>query len=181
MLLIARRALALVPALALLPARPSLALTKRETSLAQLMTLRDGLVEVEAGTRSSDWDTALRVVSGRPFERATLEKAFDEYTEKPSAQETAMNNAAFIVYYEERRYSDTRLEPQEPGLRAKQNGFRREALSALDDLKAELRFIKQEAAAGRLPDDEEVADVQRYVNGAREAVAGYLSLTHVDL
>ena len=51
------------------------------------------------------------------------------------------NNAAFIVYYEEVRYKDTRLEPQTPGLRAQQNGVRREALAAIDELRAEVRVM----------------------------------------
>ena len=51
------------------------------------------------------------------------------------------NNAAFIVYYEEVRYKDTRLEPQTPGLRAQQNGARREALAAIDELRAEVRVM----------------------------------------
>ena len=55
---------------------------------------------------------------------------------------TRRNNAAFIVYYEEVRYKDTRLEPQTPGLRAQQNGARREALAAIDELRAEVRSDK---------------------------------------
>jgi len=84
-----------------------------------------------------------------------------------------MNNAAFVVYYEERRYSDTRLEPQTPGLRAQQNGFKRETLTALEDLRAELRFLAKQPKVNA----DDVVDVMRYGTSARVAMDSYLRVS----
>ena len=83
------------------------------------------------------------------------------------------NNAAFIVYYEERRYSDTRLEPQAPGLRALQNGAKLDTLRAMDDLKAEFRFVL--ADASRQGDAE---DLRAYCAATKAGFDLYLSLAN---
>ena len=79
-----------------------------------------------------------------------------------------MNNAAFIVYYEERRYNDTRLEPQVPSLRAEQNGRKKELLRALADEKAELTFL--------LKADDDPADLRSFAAAARTALTDFIAL-----
>ena len=90
------------------------------------------------------------------------------------------DQAAFAVYYEERRYGDTRLEPQTPGLRAQQNGFKRETLSALDDLRAELRFIVKEAGrADTLANPNDAMDAMGYGTTARVAMDSYMRVSSI--
>ena len=43
-----------------------------------------------------------------------LTKALEAAVDPKSLKDTAMDQAAFIVYYEEVRYNDKRLEPQMP-------------------------------------------------------------------
>eukprot|EP00966_Prymnesium_polylepis_P187970 4357329-Prymnesium_polylepis.1 len=114
-----------------------------------------------------------------------------------------MNNAAFIVYctlprlepclsdsspwnpmtgvripaHEEARYKDTRLEPQpqEPGLRAQQNGARREAIAAIDELRSELQFLLKQSSSAAA-DAEDLADLSRYSATGRRALEQYVSL-----
>lgn len=117
---------------------------------------------------------ALEIVGSRELDRGYLASLFEVVTEKPTATEKAMNNAAFIVYYEEARYKDTRLEPQAPGLRAQQNGFMRETLSNLGELKAELIFLTDGSAE---PDDEDLYDVERYARAADGALSQYISFS----
>ena len=97
-----------------------------------------------------------------------LKAAFDACTEAVSTKEKLMNNAAFIVYYEERRYGDLRLEPQTPGRRAVQNGFRAEALRALADEKLEIDYLIK---AG---DNESTDDLLGYSATARKAIKSFV-------
>lgn len=119
---------------------------------------------------------AFAIMEAREFEGKSLGPLLDALTQKESAVESAMQNAAFIIYYEERRYSDLRLEPKEPGLRAKENGFRSDLLRFVEDLRAELRFIV-DGAGGAEADPEDFDDLRKYSRAASEALRSFIALT----
>jgi len=85
-----------------------------------------------------------------------------------------MNNAAFIVYYEESRYGDTRLEPQTPSRRAEQMGYKKSTLSALDDLRLELDYAVSKATPEEAADEQ--AELMGFSGAARDALAAFLQL-----
>lgn len=177
--LLSRRAAtaALLSTVNLLTPFPSPAVPSAST-LAPIVTLRaqldrvNGLLSAESGTAALQ--KVSTVLEGSTFETNALQRAFDAYTEPLSAKETAMNNAAFIVYYEERRYGDTRLEPQTPGRRAEQNGYKKEAMRAIADMQAEVRFLLNDGSA----DDRE--ELMQYGTAAQQAVESYLVLARSE-
>ena len=144
------------------------------STLAPIVTLRTQLQGVNALLSAEEGAAALAkasaVLDGSIFEPSAMQRAFDAYTDQPSAKETAMNNAAFIVYYEERRYGDLRLEPQVPGKRAEQNGFKKEAMRAIADMQAEAQFLRKDGT----PDDRE--ELVQYGQAAQRALDNYLKL-----
>ena len=79
-----------------------------------------------------------------------------------------MDQAAFIVYYEEVRYNDKRLEPQVPSARADQNGKKKEFPRALADERAELSFL--------LKQEDDPADLRRYSAAALRSLTEFLEL-----
>ena len=87
----------------------------------------------------SRWAEAAELL--KSLDAKALAKSLDACVEPKTLTEQAMNNAAFIVYYEEKRYNDLRLEPQTPGLRAEQNGHKTLFLRALQDTQLELAFL----------------------------------------
>eukprot|EP00968_Pinguiococcus_pyrenoidosus_P005885 scaffold385_cov305-Pinguiococcus_pyrenoidosus.AAC.32 len=105
--------------------------------------------------------------------RKSFDELFDRYSERVSAKTRAMNSAAFITYYEEVRYSDTRLEDKEPTKQALQYQRRNEAYLALDNLLAELEYLQTEASASASVD---AADARKYGKEAAEALKEYLAL-----
>lgn len=184
-------------ALTQLPSRPSLAAAlSRDAALTALVRDLNTLERVNGLLDDrKTWPEAASLVSGPAFEPTTLTATFDAYTQGLTATETLMcanlnnrslsslsmtlmsallcrrNNAAFIVYYEERRYGDTRLEPKEPGLRALQNGAKKDTLRAIDDLRAEFRYTLADASRQEEPDE-----LRAYCSSARAALKQYLSL-----
>lgn len=117
------------------------------------------------------WDEAATLLTAA---ESGLEKALESMVEQPSLKEKAMNNAAFIVYYEERRYADTRLEPQDPGRRAEQNGARKDFLRAFADEKAELSYLLKSGSGSE--EAEDTADLEAYAEAAKKALALFLTL-----
>ena len=88
-------------------------------SLPALTSAQKSLLEAETLLpQRSRWRDAKSLLDG--VDSVALEKALDACVDPKTLKEQAMNNAAFIVYYEERRYGDLRLEPQVPSLRAEQ-------------------------------------------------------------
>ena len=85
-----------------------------------------------------------------------LSQSLEACVEPKSLKDRAMDQAAFIVYYEEVRYGDTRLEPQVPSKRAEQNGRMKEFLRALEDERAELAYLLD----GHL--DEDTSELRKY-------------------
>ena len=130
---------------------------------ANLQQLKD--TEKLLGDRAS-WPQAKSLLDA--IDSGALEKALEECVNPKTLKEQAMNNAAFIVYYEERRYNDTRLEPQVPSLRAEQNGRKKELLRALADEKAELAFL--------LKADDDPADLRSFAAAARTALTDFIAL-----
>ena len=123
--------------------------------------------------KPSSWSEAAELLEAPPLGTG-LAAVLDACTEQPGLKDNLMNNAAFLVYYEEARYKDTRLEPQEPGLRARQNGARREAIAAIDDLRSELQFLLKGPSSAA--DAEDLADLSRYSATGRRALEQYVSL-----
>ena len=99
---------------------------------------------------------------------ATLQKNLDACVDAKTFKDVAMDQAGFIVYYEERRYGDLRLEPQTPSNRAEQNGRKKELMRALADEKAELAYL--------LKADDDPAELRAYAASARKALDDFLSL-----
>jgi len=136
------------------------------------------LVGGTGATASTVGPTQLReaasILGTRELDAASLSALFEAVTEKPSATEQAMNNAAFVVYYEEARYGDMRLEPQTPGLRAQQNGFKLDVLRNVEDLRAEINFLVGGAQPG---DVEDFDDLRKYSRTASEALRQFIELS----
>ena len=114
------------------------------------------------------WPQAKSLLDG--VGEAALTKSLESCVEPKTLTEQAMNNAAFIVYYEERRYNDLRLEPQAPGLRAEQNGRKNEFMRALADEKAELAFLIEH------PEEDSVADLRAYAASASKTLGEFIAL-----
>jgi hypothetical protein len=138
------------------PALPTL-LSARET-----LGAAEGLLSA-----SGRWSEAKSRLDA--IDDAALQSALDACVESKTFKEQAMNNAAFIVYYEERRYGDLRLEPQAPSLRAEQNGRKKEFLRALADEKAELNYLLKSG-------DVDANELLAYAGTARKALDEFLAL-----
>ena len=113
------------------------------------------------------WPEAAALLRSPTLQESALSKSFDECTQPPTAKENLMDKAAFIVYYEERRYNDLRLEPQTPGRRAVQNGYRTDALRALSDERLEIEYLLKGS-------DESADDLLGYSAAVRRAMRGFL-------
>ena len=158
--------------LALQPRPPAIAAPPRACEPAQLQAALVVLDRVDGLIASpSGWAEASSLLDQEVL-LTRLPTALDACTAQPTAKDKLMNNAAFIVYYEEARYGDNRLEPQEPGLRAKQNGYRREALTAVDELRTELRFLMKQKEVDR----EDIQDLASYSERGRRALRQYTAL-----
>lgn len=162
----------------LVPLASMAAAPTRDAAIRSLSAAQEQLAMcsrlVASGPSLEQLREAASIMGTRELDEANLAALFDVVTEKQSATEKAMNSAAFVVYYEEARYGDTRLEPQTPGVRAQQNGFRRDVLRSLDDLKAELRLL---ASGGAEQDVEDLDDLRRYADAASRALGDYLALS----
>ena len=130
-------------------------------ALLEVMLSVDGLLADRA-----TWKQAESQLEGLSEE--SLARAFDAAIEPPTAKDRLMDQAAFIVYYEERRYGDLRLEPQTPSRRAEQNGLKKSALRAIADERAELKYLLS------APTDEDASDLQRYSRDACAAISKFL-------
>ena len=147
------------------PPKPSFAATD---GLAQLRAAQQTLARVDGLLpEQGSWLEAQRLLS--TLNDGVLTKALEASTDPVSVKDRAMDQAAFIVYYEEVRYNDKRLEPQTPSARADQNGKKKEFLRALADERAELSFLLKQK-------DEEVADLRRYSADAQRSLAEFLEL-----
>lgn len=116
----------------------------------------------------TDWPEAAKLLAS--IDATSMGKALDACVDPKSFKEQAMNNAAFIVYYEEARYKDTRLEPQTPSLRAEQNGRKKEFLRALEDTTLELQFLTSH------PEESDVSELRRFAATASGALRDFVSL-----
>lgn len=123
---LARRSLAALLLAASRPPPPLLAAQQPAScSLQALSSTQQALVASERLLSDRDrWSEAKAIIDG--VDEGALQKALEACVDPKTFKEQAMNNAAFIVYYEERRYGDLRLEPQTPSLRAEQNGHKKE-------------------------------------------------------
>ena len=92
------------------PPRPSHAATD---GLSQLRAAQQTLVRVDGLLpERGSWPEAQRLLN--TLDDGVLTKALEAAVDPKSLKDTAMDQAAFIVYYEEVRYNDKRLEPQTP-------------------------------------------------------------------
>ena len=147
---------------------PLLAAPSPDCNIAMLQSSRQTIVEAEALLPNrADWPAATARLDA--IDEKALERALDACVDPKTLKDQAMNNAAFIVYYEERRYNDVRLEPEKPSLRAEQNGRKKELLRALADEKAELAFLLKKP-------DEDAADLREYAVTARKAIDAFIGL-----
>ena len=138
-------------------------------SLPSLVDAQNKLISAEemlADRRR--WREALSVLDG--VDEAALLRALEGCVDPMTFTEKAMNNNAFIVYYEERRYSDLRLEPQTPSLRAEQNGRKKELMRALADEKAELAYLTKPGV------EDDPSELKAYAATARKALGDFLAL-----
>lgn len=160
-----RRALILALGAAAAPQpKPSHAATD---GLSQLRAAQQTLVRVDGLLpERGSWPEAQRLLN--TLDDGVLTKALEAAVDPKSLKDTAMDQAAFIVYYEEVRYNDKRLEPQTPSARADQNGKKKEFLRALADERAELSFL--------LKQDDDVADLRRYSAASARSLAEFLEL-----
>jgi hypothetical protein len=162
----------------LVPLASTAATPTRDAAICSLWDAEKQLVRcnrlIASGPSLEQLREAASIMGTRELDETNFAALFDVITAKPSATEKAMNSAAFIVYYEEKRYGDTRLEPQTPGMRAQQNGFRRDVLRNVDDLKAELKLL---VGRGADLDGEDLDDLQRYSDAASRALRSYLALS----
>ena len=131
------------------------------------LRLVDGLVADPAR-----WPEVEAVLKAPPLENSALSKAFEAVVDPPTAKDRLMDQAAFIVYYEEVRYNDRRLEPQTPSRRATQNGLKREVLRAVADELAEVSFLVQQKAGIADADD-----LRMYLTTAEKALDEFLMLS----
>ena len=137
------------------------ALTEAQAKLKEV----DGLLALP-----SQWPEAAQVLSAPPLQVSTLTKLFDAAIDQPTAKERVMDQSAFIVYYEEARYGDLRLEPQTPSRRAEQNGLKKEMLRAVEDELAEVNFLIRQP-------HEDASDLRAYSARAQQALGDFLALT----
>ena len=136
-------------------------------SRSALTTIRETLAQSEKLLPTRDkWPEAQSLLNG--VDDAALQKNLDACVESKTFKDVAMDQSAFIVYYEERRYGDTRLEPQTPSLRAEQNGKKKELLRALADEKAEIAYL--------LKADDDPAELRAYAATARKALDEFLAM-----
>ena len=157
-------ALCAQPPAALLAAQPPTA-----CSLPSLVDANNKLISAEKMLADRGrWPEALTVLNG--VDEAALLRALEGCVDPKTLTEQAMNNAAFIVYYEERRYSDVRLEPQTPSLRAEQNGRKKELMRALADEKAELAYLTKPGV------EDDPSELKAYAATARKALGDFLAL-----
>ena len=92
------------------PPKPSHAATD---GLSQLRAAQQTLVRVDGLlTERGSWPEAQRLLN--TLDDGVLTKALEAAVDPKSVKDIAMDQAAFIVYYEEVRYNDKRLEPQTP-------------------------------------------------------------------
>lgn len=148
-------------------APPQPAVAAGSCSVAGLEATRQQLAAAEALLPTpARWSEASKILDAIDLD--AMAAALDSCVDPKSFKEQAMNNAAFIVYYEEARYGDLRLEPQTPSARAEQNGRKKEFLRALADEKAELSFLLKEQ------DDD--AELRAYAATARKALTDFLAL-----
>ncbi len=118
------------------------------------------------------WPEAESLLRAPPLQDAVLSKAFESAVDPPTTKDRLMDQAAFIVYYEEVRYNDKRLEPQTPSRRAVQNGLKKEVLRAVADELAEVSFlVKQNAGL------DDADDLRTYSSTAQKALAEFLKLS----
>jgi len=118
------------------------------------------------------WPEVEAMLKAPPLENSALSKAFEAVVDPPTAKDRLMDQAAFIVYYEEVRYNDRRLEPQTPSRRATQNGLKREVLRAVADELAEVSFLVQQKAGIADADD-----LRMYLSTAQKALDDFLTLS----
>ena len=118
------------------------------------------------------WPEVEAMLKAPPLENSALSKAFEAVVDPPTAKDRLMDQAAFIVYYEEVRYNDRRLEPQTPSRRATQNGLKREVLRAVADELAEVSFLVQQKAGIADADD-----LRMYLTTAEKALDEFLMLS----
>jgi hypothetical protein len=118
------------------------------------------------------WPEVEAMLKAPPLENSALSKAFEAVVDPPTAKDRLMDQAAFIVYYEEVRYNDRRLEPQTPSRRATQNGLKREVLRAVADELAEVSFLVQQKAGIADADD-----LRMYLTTAQKALDDFLTLS----
>lgn len=116
----------------------------------------------------ASWPDAAKLLGN--LEINALGKSLEVCVDPKSLKDQAMNNAAFIVYYEEARYKDTRLEPQTPSLRAEQNGRKKELLRALEDAQLELNYLQSH------PEENDSSDLRAFTKQARGALQEFLAL-----
>ena len=170
--LLARRAFLYTSALAAVASPPSAILAAGappSCSPSVLRSAQQTLSEVEQLVLGSPtgWAKAQSLLD--TVDAVVLERSLDACVDPKTLKEQAMNNAAFIVYYEERRYGDLRLEPQTPSLRAEQNGKKKEFLRALDDEKKELTFLLNQQ-------DDDATELRQYASLARKVLSDFLQL-----
>ena len=118
---LSRRALILALGAAIAPPpRPSHAATD---GLSQLRAAQQTLVRVDGLLpERGSWPEAQRLLN--TLDDGALTKALEAAVDPKSLKDTAMDQAAFIVYYEEVRYNDKRLEPQMPVRQGSNPGWR---------------------------------------------------------
>ena len=119
------------------------------------------------------WTEVETLLTGPEFQNDVLMRAFDTVVDPPTVKDRMMDQAAFIVYYEEKRYNDFRLEPQVPGRRAQQNGFKKDVLRAIADERAEIQFLRKSSS----PSEEDLTDLKAYSAAALRALDDFLALT----
>lgn len=154
----------------------------RLSDLVPIVRLRDSVADAaavaggEKQLRRTDAERMVKLLSDPVLgDKKAFNRLFDAYSDRVSAKTRAMNNAAFITYYEEARYGDTRLEDKEPTKQALQYSFRNASFVAIDSLRAELSFLLSEAATdgeGAL----DAGDVRKYAKEAVDALDSYLDL-----
>ena len=116
------------------------------------------------------WPQAAKLLEAPELQPVSLNRLFDSCIERPTVKDRLMDQAAFIVYYEEVRYNDLRLEPEQPSRRAEQNGLKKEVLRAIEDERAELAYLL------KAPPGEDATDLIAYSTKATFALRKFLQL-----
>ena len=138
------------------------------------------LQEAQAKLRSVDdllkeparWPEASAILKAPPLQESTLTRLFEAAVDQPTTKDRLMDQAAFIVYYEEVRYNDKRLEPVTPSRRAEQNGLKKEVLRAVADELAEVDFLIKQSGT-----TDDAAELRAYSANAQRALGEFLALT----